>query len=203
LTGGAIDKTTVFGYNKHMRTAFVMTGSPRPNGWTAKMAAIFSEMWKNAAPGNEMIGINAYAAAVRPCVHCGGCRKTPSCVYDDYGAIHAGFQKADVFVVASPVYGLGFPAPLKAIFDRTQQYFEAKFARGAALPLFKHKKALLLTASGSADPKSAAFMKEELALLCKLLNAELCGVVSVCNTDRVEPDNAYLRGEIAAAVGLV
>jgi multimeric flavodoxin WrbA len=183
-----------------MRTAFILTGSPRPNGGTAKMAAIFSEMWKNAAPDNKTVTINAYAAAVRPCIHCGCCRKTPSCVYGDYAEIHNGFRAADVIVVTSPVYGLGFPAPLKAIFDRTQQYFEAKFSRGAARPLFKHKKALLFTASGSGDPKGAAFMKEELTLLCKLLNAELCGTVSVYNTDRAEPDETWLRGEIAAAV---
>jgi multimeric flavodoxin WrbA len=182
-----------------MKSAFVLTGSPR-EGVTAKMAAIFVEKWKGAGAGNEAGIVNAYRAAVRPCVHCGGCRKAPGCVFDDYAAIDAGFRTADVLVVASPVYGLGFPAPLKAIFDRTQQYFEAKFVRGIVPPISKHKKALLFTASGSGDPRGVSFMKEELLLMCKILNAELCGVVSVSDTDRVEPNYERLSREIAEIV---
>jgi multimeric flavodoxin WrbA len=179
-----------------MQTAFILTGSPRKTGVTAKMAAIFAEKWQNTAPGNETVFVNAYRAAVKPCVHCGGCRKSLACVYDDYTAIDSGFKTADVLVIASPVYGLGFPAPLKAIFDRTQQYFEAKFSHGI-VPIPKNKKALLLTASGSADPRGVSFMKEELALMFRLLNAGLCGVVSVSSTDRADPDYERIAGDIA------
>jgi multimeric flavodoxin WrbA len=183
-----------------MKTAFILTGSPRKGGVSAKMAGIFAEKWENAAPGNGTIAINAYRAAVKPCVHCGGCQKASACVFDDYAAIDSAFKAADVLAVASPVYGLGFPAPLKAVFDRTQQYFESKFSRGIAQPVAKHKKALLFTASGSGDPKGASFMEEELRLVCKILNAELCGVISVLNTDRAEPDYGQLAGEIAKII---
>jgi multimeric flavodoxin WrbA len=182
-----------------MQTAFVLTGSPRKTGITAKMAAIFAEKWQNAALGNEATFVNAYRAAIKPCIHCGGCQKSLRCVYDDYTVIDTGFKTADVLVIASPIYGLGFPAPLKAIFDRTQQYFEAKFSHGI-VPIPKYKKALLLTASGSADPRGVSFMKEELALLFRLLNAGLCGVVSATNTDRAEPDYARLSDEIAEII---
>jgi multimeric flavodoxin WrbA len=164
------------------------------------MAEIFAERWKNAAPGNGTVTVNAYRAAVRPCIHCGGCQKAASCVFDDYAAIDSAFRTADVLAVASPVYGLGFPAPLKAVFDRTQQYFEAKFSRGVTQPIAKHKKALLLTASGSGDPKSALYMEEELRLVLKIVNAELCGVVSVFNTDRAEPDYGRLADEIGEII---
>jgi NAD(P)H-dependent FMN reductase len=195
-----VDREAVFGYKCRMKTAFILTGSPRKGGISAKMAEIFAEKWENAAPGNGTAVINAYRAAVRPCVHCGGCQKAPSCVFDDYAAIDSAFKTADVLVVASPVYGLGFPAPLKAVFDRTQQYFEAKFARGVALPIAKYKKGLLLTASGGDNPKSASFMEEELRLVFKIVNAELCGVVSVLNTDRAEPDYGRLACEIAEII---
>jgi multimeric flavodoxin WrbA len=179
-----------------MQNAFVLTGSPRKDGVTARMAALFAEKWKNAVPGNETVFVNAYQTAVKPCIHCGGCRKSPSCVYDDYTAFDTGFKTADVLVVAAPVYGLGFPAPLKAVLDRTQQYFEAKFSRGINPPLAKHKKALLLAATGSPDTRGVSFIKEELALVCKLINADLCGVVFVSNTDRAIPDYVRIAGEI-------
>jgi multimeric flavodoxin WrbA len=179
-----------------MKTAFILTGSPRKGGVSTKMAGIFAEKWKNAAQGNETATINAYRAAVRPCIHCGGCQKAASCVFDDYAAIDSAFKTVDVLVVASPVYGLGFPAPLKAVFDRTQQYFEAKFSRGVTQPIAKYKKGLLLTASGGGDPRSASFMEEELRLVFKIVNAELCGVVSVLNTDRADPDYGRFASEI-------
>jgi multimeric flavodoxin WrbA len=183
-----------------MKTAFVITGSPRKDGVTTKMAAIFAEKWENGAPGNKTTTVNAYRAAVKPCIHCGGCKKTVSCVFDDYAVIDGGFKTADMLVIASPIYGLSFPAPLKAIFDRTQQYFEAKFSHGIVTPIPKYKKALLFTASGSNDPRGASFMEEELRLVLKILNADLCGVISVSNTDRAAPDYKRLASEIVKII---
>lgn len=50
----------------------------------------------------------------------------------------------DVVVVATPVYGLSFPAPLKAVFDRTQQYYEAYVSRHIKHPFEKPKKAFIV-----------------------------------------------------------
>jgi multimeric flavodoxin WrbA len=180
-----------------MQTAFIITGSPRKNGVTTRMARAFCGQWEKAARDNRTMAVNAYEAAVQPCIHCGRCQKTPSCVYDDYAVFDAGFQTSDILVIASPVYGLGFPAPLKAVFDRTQRYFEAKFSPEIPAPDFPPKKALLLTASGSGDPQGPALMRAELNLVCKALNALLCGVVSVYDTDSVPPDYDRVEREIA------
>jgi multimeric flavodoxin WrbA len=179
-----------------MQTAFIITGSPRKDGVSARMAALFAQQWRAAAPDNRVVTVNAYEAAVKPCIHCGHCRKALSCIYDDYAVFDEGFKSADVLVAVSPEYGLGFPAPLKAVFDRTQRYYEAKVARNET-PFAKHKKALLFTASGGPSAQGASFMREELALVCKLVNAELCAAVSVRNTDRTAPDYAGIGADIA------
>ncbi|MDR1096447.1 MAG: hypothetical protein LBL31_08840, partial [Spirochaetaceae bacterium] len=54
--------------------------------------------------------------------------------------------------------------------------------------------------SGSDNPKAASFMEEELRLVLKIVNAELCGVVSVLNTDRAAPGYERLAGEIAEII---
>jgi hypothetical protein len=43
-------------------------------------------------------------------------------------------------------------------------------------------------------------MEEELRLVLKIVNAELCGVVSVLNTDRAAPGYERLAGEIAEII---
>lgn len=41
----------------------------------------------------------------------------------------AKLEDADAVIVATPVYNLSFPAPMKALFDRFQRYYEAHFRR--------------------------------------------------------------------------
>ena len=133
--------------------------------------------------------IEAYKAAVAPCAHCGYCGKQRGCVYDDgFTAIDKALWEADFLVVASPVYGLGFPAPLKAVFDRCQQYFEAKFSLGAANPIPKPKSALFLAAFGSKDGRGVEMMREQLRYTFLLVNARLEKTVLAANTDLIPVD---------------
>ena len=54
----------------------------------------------------------------------------------------AKLEDADAVIVATPVYNLSFPAPMKALFDRFQRYYEAHFRRKIAQPITKHKKSI-------------------------------------------------------------
>jgi multimeric flavodoxin WrbA len=98
--------------------------------------------------------------------------------------------------VASPVYGLGFPAPLKAVFDRTQQYFEAKFSLGIQRPIEKPKRALFLTAFGSENHRGVELMREQLALVFLLLNTSLEQTIMAPHTDKVPVDLKTVKAEI-------
>jgi putative NADPH-quinone reductase len=140
--------------------------------------------------------IHAYKTALKPCIHCGYCTHTPGCVYEDFMPIDRALQEADCLVVASPVFCLGFPAPLKAIFDRTQQYYEAKFSRGIQKPMQKPKQALLMVAFGSPDPRGAAIMEEQLRLLLHLFNARLQHTILAANTDKFPLDRVRIEAEL-------
>jgi multimeric flavodoxin WrbA len=117
-------------------------------------------------------------------------------VYDDFVPIDKALREADIFAIASPVYGLGFPAPLKAIFDRSQQYFEAKFSLGIQNPIEKHKYGFLLASYGSGDPRGVAIMEEQLRLEFRLLNASLERTLSVSDTDKRAFNPASVRDEM-------
>jgi multimeric flavodoxin WrbA len=67
--------------------------------------------------------VRAYDAGVDPCIACGGCNEDQvGCVRhgDGWAPIEASLRAADALVLASPVYFMGLPAPVKAIVDRLQ-----------------------------------------------------------------------------------
>ncbi|MDR2795177.1 MAG: flavodoxin family protein [Spirochaetaceae bacterium] len=175
---------------------FVLFGSPRKNGYTARMLEYFFECWGGDDIKKHTVIFNAYDAGIKPCIHCGHCKKIRGCIYDDFIPVEQGLNTADILIVASPVYGLGFPSPLKAVFDRAQQYFEAKFSLGIGTPVSKHKAALFFASCGSADGSGAAMMKKQLLLEFRLFNAELLQTVVLRNTDNIDFD----KGLIAAGM---
>jgi multimeric flavodoxin WrbA len=182
-----------------MKELLLITGSPRKSGVTARLAAMLLEEAARLDAAISPTTLDAYALALKPCTHCGYCQKHPACVHDDFLPVDAALQRADVLVIASPVYVLGFPAPLKALLDRSQQYFEAKYARNIT-PVKKHKQAVLLSAHGSTDDKGVRFMEEQLNLVFKVFNAELKASITAHNTDSGPPDFDALRTDIHAAL---
>jgi multimeric flavodoxin WrbA len=177
---------------------FVLSGSPRRGGYTARMLECFFECWDGIK--EHTVIFNAYEASIKPCIHCGHCKKTRGCIYDDFIPVDAGLRTADILIVASPVYGMGFPAPLKAVFDRSQQYFEAKHSFGIEHPVEKHKAALFFAACGQADMSGVTMMKKQLALEFKLLNAKLAKTIVFRNTDNIPFENSLVSGEMKNAV---
>jgi multimeric flavodoxin WrbA len=177
-------------------------GSPRKESISRLMLKMFLELpeLKHGGHQPEITIIDAYKENIKPCTHCAYCKKNRFCKYDDFKKIDAGFQEADILIFASPVYCMGFPAPLKAIFDRTQQYFEAKFSLGIKHPVEKHKKALFLCAYGSSDSRSVQFMEAQIELVFNVLNAELCAVITASNTDKTPFNAEQTRASLEEAL---
>ena len=99
-------------------------------------------------------------------------------------------------VVATPVYGLSFPAPLKAVFDRTQQYYEAYVSRHIKHPFEKPKKAFLLSVYGSDDKRGVEMMQQQLQLTFSVMNTKLIGTISAGNTDRKPLNTKELQNAV-------
>ena len=95
-------------------------------------------------------------------------------------------RRAELLVFATPVYNLTFPAPLKAIVDRFQRYFEARFALGLRPPIEKPKKAALLMTLGSKDMFGAEVVEKQLRMAFSVMNTQLEEVVAWPGTDRPE-----------------
>lgn len=104
-----------------------ITASPRKNGNSEHMMSLFiNEMEQRGA---EAKVINAVKLNTTRCIGCGTCEKKGECVFkDDFTTVFLPeIKKADIIVIASPVYFYGFPADLKALIDRIQVLWSRKY----------------------------------------------------------------------------
>ena len=163
--------------------ALILFGSPRKNGYTKKLLDEFLINLK----GYRIVLINAYEEAILPCVGCDRCKQQDACQFDDFDSIDSLLQSVDLIIVATPVYNLTFPAPLKAIFDRTQRYFSKRFVRGIKPPIEKKKKAVLLLSCGSNDPSGEWVIEKQLKMIFSVINTTLFEKIVWYNTDNDPP----------------
>lgn len=121
----------------------IIKGSPRKNGNTSAMADAFAK----GASENEAITTEVVLKdkTIGDCMGCGACQKNVGlCVQkDDMAEIYDEMKKADVIVLASPVYFYTWTSLMKRMIDRT-------FAVEAIL---KNKKFYLLSAGAAPEEK--------------------------------------------------
>ena len=165
---------------KTQKNAVVLFGSPKDNGFTAQLLNKFlSEL-------NEykITIIDTYKENINPCTGCGICKLAESCKYHDLDEFDYMLRTTDLLIVATPVYNLSFPAPLKSVFDRMQRYFSARFFQNKKPPVEKRKKAVLLLTSGSDDENGPQIIISQLKMIFTVLNASLDYTIIWKNTDK-------------------
>ncbi|MDR1565377.1 MAG: flavodoxin family protein [Oscillospiraceae bacterium] len=151
-------------------TVLVLLGSPHKNGYTAQLL----EQCLSALPSSVHVDvINAFEAGIKPCTDCGYCKSKSGCKFNDFDEIDRLLRAADALIIASPIYNLSFPAPLKAVFDRTQQYYNARFSRGIKPVIQKPKKAAMLLTCGSNEEGEAELIRSQLKMMFTIMNTTL------------------------------
>lgn len=168
------------------KSAIVLFGSPKSDGFTSQL---LNNFLFELSEYNVKI-INSYKENIHPCTDCGICKLTESCKYNDLDEFDYMIRTADLLIVATPVYNLSFPAPLKSVFDRMQRYFSAKFFQNKKLPIKKRKKAVLLLTSGSDNKSATQAIISQLKPIFTVLNTSLDYTITWNNTDK---DNSIYK----------
>ncbi|RLB27954.1 MAG: flavodoxin family protein [Deltaproteobacteria bacterium] len=94
-------------------------GSPRKGGNT-------DQLLDRALAGAQSAGAQIEAVYARQlkmtgCLECGGCDKTGKCVVDDdMQSVYPLMERADVIILASPIFFYALTSQAKAIVDRAQ-----------------------------------------------------------------------------------
>ncbi len=151
----------------------VLFGSPHGAGYTRQLLDSFLAPFLEQ--GWQVGTVDAYAAKIKPCTGCGACGKKEGCAFPDFDPIDRAIRESDFLVVASPVYNDSFPAPLKAILDRTQRYFEARFSLNRRPPIKKHRDAALLLTMGAEEEFPIEVTVHQLRRAFSVMNTALVG----------------------------
>lgn len=158
----------------------VLFASPHPNGATAALLAAY--LLREGIERADCTFFDCYALRPEPCVDCGYCREHPACAFHDLDDFYEALEAADRLILAAPVYNGGFPAPMKAVIDRLQVYFNARFVRGVRPPIAQEKRAALLLTSGSAGEKRTALLPQLLPCFT-VIHAEMETILEMPGTD--------------------
>ena len=103
-----------------------ISGSPKTNGLTGFLLDKVLDGAKASGVHTEKIILNDLN--FKACQECGGCDETGICILDDdMRPIYEKLAKADVVIVASPVYFGNITAQLKAMIDRCHSSWMAKY----------------------------------------------------------------------------
>lgn len=178
-----------------------INGSPRKNGFSAKMLQCFTEY--SVGHGVSVRNYNAFESSFAPCTDCRACRKFEGCVNHDMDKFYRDFENAIAIVITTPIYNMTFPAPLKTIIDRMQRYYNARFYLNKRPPIAKYRPVYLFAAAGAPNEKGDVVIKQ-LKRIFTVTNCELAGTYIFENTDNISIDDFptslfhdYIKMEIA------
>lgn len=99
------------------KNVLILSGSPRKNGNSAMLCQQFAKGAEEAGCSVELIYLRD--KKINYCVACYHCKKEGICsILDNMAEILDKMDKADVIVMASPVYFYSINAQMKALIDR-------------------------------------------------------------------------------------
>ncbi|MFX1492156.1 MAG: flavodoxin family protein [Promethearchaeota archaeon] len=172
-----------------------LNSSPRKaRGGTSILLNTFLEGAKEAGAKIDLLYV--YDLEIKPCQGCFLCWvKTPGvCVQkDDMEDLLAKWQKADVLVLATPVFVDGMTSTMKAVLDRSiplvQPFFEIRDDHCRHPPLHARKpiKVVLVSVSGFTELDNFDPLLYHVKGFCKNLNGEFAGAI-------LRPLGAQLEG---------
>ena len=114
--------------------------------------------------------INLFDLDIKPCTACRSCQKdrnNPACVIDDgLREVFPEIMKAELIVLASPVYSWYCTPPMKALLDRCV-YAMNKYYDEPGPSIWQGKEVTLITTCGYPPEKGADLLEEGIRRYCR------------------------------------
>ena len=136
-----------------------ISGSPRKSGNTDSLLDRALEGALSEGAFIDKVFLNDLT--FKPCQACGRCHRTGACgTRDDMADVYKMIERADVVIVASPVYFGTVTAQLKAMIDRFHGVWIAKNVLKLRQSGKKRAKGYFLSAAGSSDRRIFAHSRK-------------------------------------------
>ncbi len=162
----------------------VMTllGSPRPEGNTAHVLGWVEAALANAGHTVDRHWISDYA--VSGCQECQSCKEgtVDLCsVFDDGIALLRTIVKADMLIIAAPVFCWGFPGPLKTLLDRMYCLADDMDGGGDYTTQLAGKPMALVVTAGGPEKDNADLLVKAYEAMVAYMKAVPAGALMVAN----------------------
>ena len=133
-----------------MSKIVILNGSPRKNGYTAKL---LEQVVKGAkSKGAEVMEFDLNDPGIRGCQGCLYCRKHDGCAVNDYlQPMYEAIKESDAIIFGSPIYYFQITGQAKVWLDRTFPMVESNY-----VPRYPGKKVITIFAQGNANPELSA-----------------------------------------------
>jgi multimeric flavodoxin WrbA len=175
------------------KNILVLTGSPRKNGNSEKMADAFIKGAQ--AAGHEVMKFETAMKEISGCKACNTCwsKGKPCSFPDDFDELAPLLEKADALVFATPLYWYSFPTQIKAAVDKMYPYLADDCDR----PL-KIKESLLLVCGADSDLKmfeGIIATYREIALFMNWTDKGVLAMPNIVEKGDIEATDALRRAE--------
>ena len=173
------------------KNILILTGSPRKNGNSDKLADAFIAGAQQA--GHQVTKYTAADKNIKGCTDCQTCfsQGTACSIADDFNELAPLVAQADMLVFATPLYWFSFPAQLKAAIDKMYSFFIGKKE-------FKIKECALLVCAGDTNEAVFGGITASYKLIANFLNWQDKGVITVPGVhgkDDILQTDGLLRAE--------
>ena len=132
----------------------IIYASPKADSFTAKLLKEKFGDCKGA------YFYNCFKALPHPCFDCGFCKTKEGCAFSDLDKFYEKFEKANRVIFAFPIYNCGLPAPLKALVDRFQRFYNARFVLNKRPPVKGEREVFVLMTCGSEQDQAESVLKQ-------------------------------------------
>jgi len=127
-------------------------GSPRKNGNSEILLDAFLNGVQKGKADFEKIKLSQLK--FKPCIECGKCDTTGECVLsDDLTPIYEKLFKADVIVIATPIFFCNPTSYVQAFFERFQALWIRRYKLNLPHPFKKNPKGILLSVGATKGAK--------------------------------------------------
>ncbi|MCI1304903.1 MAG: flavodoxin family protein [Lachnospiraceae bacterium] len=152
----------------------VLTGSARKKGNSDLLADAFIKGAEKA--GHHITKICTADLSIGGCKGCDGCWKSGgNCIFnDDMRKLEPLLEKADVLVIATPMYWSMMPAQLKAPIDRLYQYDPVHGGRHLHI-----RESILLTCGETEEKEDFAMIKSCFRFISEYNGMKVRDVIAV------------------------
>ncbi len=164
------------------KNRFVIFGGPTLDSFTGSLLKTVMAPW-DEKPSFYL----PFAQPPLPCDGCGYCKNQPACKYHDLDEFFETFSKAEEIILVFPVYNNSFPAPLKALLDRFQRFYAARFFRNEKPPMAGCRTVTLVMTMGNKNDVTPLILAQ-LKPLFSICGCTLIKSVVLTGTDTLSPD---------------